>query len=194
MRCGHCSPPWPTAVYIGQPLIPYLQIPSLQRRSWLGTTRPCHLLPCVLYSRLLREMQQTPLDPREGVRSKPGIETGGSGRMKQNCRRAVTSRARLAHVLLVVTLLAFTAVGCKKGSPTPAPTRTPGIVMVTPSVEVATSGPQPSPTPTNTAKATVAPTTQATVAPPTPAPQQTKPAYPGPMPEASLTPGAYPKP
>ena len=121
--------------------------------------------------------------------------------MKQNRRRAVTPRARLAHVLLVVTILAFTAVGCKKGGPTPAPTRTPGIVMVTPSVEVPTSGPQPSPTPTNTAQATVAPTTQATpplrgatVAPPTPAPQQTKPAYPGPMPEASLTPGAYPKP
>ena len=128
--------------------------------------------------------------------------------MKQNRRRAVTSRARLAHVLLVATLLAFTAVGCKKGSPTPAPTRTPGIVMVTPSVEVPTSGPQLSPTPTHTTQATVAPTTQATpplggatptpreatVAPPTPAPQQTKPAYPGPMPEASFTPGPYPKP
>lgn len=122
--------------------------------------------------------------------------------MKQSNRGSLTSRARPAHVLLVVTLLALTAWGCKKDNPTPAPTRTPGIVLVTPSIEVPTIVPQPSATPTYTAPATVvattqattAPTTQATAAPPTPLPEETKPPYPGPLPEASLTPEPYPKP
>ncbi len=122
--------------------------------------------------------------------------------MKQSNRGALMSRTSLAHVLLAVTLLALTAWGCKKDTPTPAPTRTPGIVLVTPPIEVPTIVPQPSATPTYTAPATLAPTTQATAAPtmqataapPTPLPEETKPAYPGPLPEASSTPEPYPKP
>jgi hypothetical protein len=114
--------------------------------------------------------------------------------MKPNRRLVVRAGARLACILLLVALVALAVVGCKKGAATPAPTRTPGIVPVTPSVEAPTTVPQPSPTLASVAPATAAPTTQSTVAPPTPGPQPTQPPYPGPLPEVSPTPGPYPSP
>jgi len=121
--------------------------------------------------------------------------------MRHFCaERTGTVRGVLASLCLAGLLGSLLLSGCKSSAPAPTPTRTPGIVLVTPTVLLSSPVPptEPpasvSPTAVQPAAATPTPTAtavQPTAAPSTPVPQGTTAPYPmGP----TRTPGVYPPP